>query len=63
MYDWEFRNYLEERNYKLSNIEYLYICRTCPQIKEIKYNSFENNFDIRTDCNRFTFQVYYIESE
>ena len=61
MYDWEFRNFLEERNYMLTSKEYIYVCNTCPQINQIKYNSFENNFEIWTDCSHFKFQVYYKE--
>ena len=62
MYDWEFRNYLNERNYRLTNKEYIYLCTNCPQINHIKYNAFENNFEIWTDCNYFKFQVYCIEN-
>jgi hypothetical protein len=61
MYDWEFQNYLTERNYKLTNNEYLYICNTCPQISRVKYNSFGDTFEIWTDCNYFKFEVYYKE--
>ena len=59
MYDWEFQNYLKERNYKLTNKEYIYVCNTCPQINRVKYNAFENSFEIWTDSNYFKFCVYY----
>lgn len=62
MYDWELQNYFKERNYRLSNKEYFYICSTCPQINHVKYNSFEGNFEVWTDCNYFKFDVYCIES-
>ena len=61
MYDWEIRNFLKDRNYILTNKEYIYVCRTCPQINQIKYNSYENNFEVWTDYNYFKFQVYYKE--
>ena len=61
MFDYELINYLNERNGNLSSKEYLYICDTCPQIKRVKYNSFEDSFEIWTDINYFKFQVYYKE--
>ena len=61
MFDWEIQNYLQERNYILTNKEYVYICNTCPQINHIKYNSFADNFEIWTNLNHFKFQVYYNE--
>lgn len=61
MYDWELRNYLEERNYRLTNKEYIYICNTCPQLYHIKYNAFENNIEAWSDYNHFKFYVYYKE--
>jgi len=59
MYDYEIQNYLQERNYKLTNKEYDYMCSTCPQINHIKYNAFENNFEVWTDYSYFKFYVYY----
>lgn len=63
MYDWEIQNYLKERNYTLTNDEYIYICNTCPQISCVEYNAFENNFEIWTDCDYFKFYVYYQENK
>jgi hypothetical protein len=62
VYDWEIQNYLKERNYKLTNKEYIFVCDTCPQINHIKYNAFEDNFEAWTDCNYFKFQVYLEEN-
>ena len=61
MYDYEILSYLEDKYFKLSNKEYMYICSTCPQINHIKYNSFEDKFEIWTDCNYFKFDVYLEE--
>lgn len=58
MYDYELENFLLNRNYFLSSNEYIYICSTCPQITHIKYNSFNDDFEIKTDCNNFKFKVY-----
>lgn len=62
MYDWEIQNRLIEQNYKISSDEYFNICRTSPQIKHVKYNPFENCFEIWTDCNYFKFSVYCKEN-
>lgn len=60
LYSWELENYLASKNNIVSNKEYKYICKTCPQIDHIKYNAFENCFDMwTTDGNHFRFQVYY----
>ena len=58
MYDWEIQNYLSERNYSLSNKEYVYMCTTSPQLNHIKYNPYENCFEAWSDCNHFRFKVY-----
>lgn len=63
MYDWEIQNFLRERDYKLESNEYFNICRTCPQIKHVKYNPFENCFEVWTDCNYFKFSVYCKENK
>ena len=63
MYDYEIFNYLQSKNGSLSSDEYIYICNTCPQIKHIKYNAFEDKFEISTDCNKFKFYVYCKENE
>lgn len=61
MYDWELKNYLNERNNALSSKEYLYVCDTCPQISRVKYNAFDNCFEVWTDCSYFRFQVYRVD--
>ena len=63
MFDWEILNYLENKQFSISNKEYIYICYTCPQINHIKYNSFEDKFEIWTDYNHFKFNVYCEEND
>lgn len=58
MYDWEIENCLRDNNYSLSSKVYIDICKNSPQIKHVKYNAFENYFEIWTDCNYFKFSVY-----
>ena len=58
MYSNEIQNLLEIRNYLLTVREYFYICETSPQIREISYNPFEDNFYINTDDRyKFKFKV------
>lgn len=59
MYDWELKRFLQERQYQLESKEYLYMCNTCPQINHVKYNAFEDCFEIWTDCDYFKFKVYH----
>jgi hypothetical protein len=62
MYDWELRQYLEVRGYKLSTNEYLHVCYTCPQINHVKYDAFSDDFEVWTDDrNYFRFKVYHKE--
>lgn len=55
MYSYEIQNLMELRNYLLTVKEYLYICETSPQIREVSYNPFEDNFYINTD-DRYNFK-------
>jgi hypothetical protein len=58
MFSWEIKQLLELRSYLLDVKEYFEICNTSPQIREVSYNQFENNFYIRTeDKYEFKFKV------
>jgi hypothetical protein len=58
MYSWEIQELMELRNYLLSVEEYLHICSTSPQIREVHYNPYEDNFNIKTDDRYdWTFKV------
>ena len=62
MYDYELRNYINKRNGHLNQHEYLHICNTCPQLREIKYEPFQNIFKAWSDANEyFEFTVTYQE--
>lgn len=56
MYSWEIKNLMELRNYLISVKEYLYICNNSPQIREVKYDPYQDNFMIETDDN---YKVYF----
>ena len=58
MYTWEIEQLLTLKEYLLSVEEYLKILDTSPQIRQVSYNSFTDEFYIETD-ERFkaTFKV------
>ena len=50
---------MEERNYNLSNKEYIYVCNTCPQINHVKYDAWSNRFEMWSDVGSYwNFSVY-----
>lgn len=56
MYTYEIDNLMKIKNYLISAREYLQICNTSPQIREVKYDPYQNNFMIETDEN---YKVYF----
>ena len=61
MYTHEIMQLMELKNYLISVKEYIHICSTSPQIREISYNDCEDKFMIQTeDCNNYKvyFKVY-----
>ena len=60
MYTWKINKILEENNRNIDSRTYANICETSPQISEVKYNAFANNFEIRTNDSPDTmvFTVY-----
>ena len=56
MYSWEIQQLMEMRNYLISVEEYLSICETSPQIIEVKYDPYQDNFMINTNDN---YKVYF----
>lgn len=53
MYSWEIQNKLQKDNYILSGDKYLDICRNSPQISQIKYNGFDDSYEIWTKDNYY----------
>lgn len=56
MYSFEIENLMKLKNYLISVKEYLQICNTSPQIREVKYDPYQDNFMIETDDN---YKVYF----
>ena len=56
MYNWEIQNLMQLKNYLINVEEYLQICNTSPQIREVKYDPYQDNFMIETDEN---YKVYF----
>jgi hypothetical protein len=56
MYSFEIENLMKLKNYLINVKEYLQICNTSPQIREVKYDPYQDNFMIETDDN---YKVYF----
>lgn len=53
MYSYEINQTLESKNYNIDSETYIDICNTSPQISRIKYDSYENKYEIWTSDNYF----------
>lgn len=56
MYTWEIQQLMELKSYLISVKEYLNICSTSPQIREVRYDPYQDNFMIQTEEN---YKVYF----
>ena len=57
MFSYEISNILASNNYNIDSKTYLEILES-PQISGIKYNSFENSFEVWDENNHWKFTVY-----
>lgn len=57
MYSWEIQNILQSTNYNIDSTTYIY-SNSSPQITRIKYNSYDDCFEIWTNTNHWLFSVY-----
>ena len=57
MYSWEIQNKLQKENYILTGEEYIYICKNSPQISQIKYNGFDDSYEIWTKDYYWKFRL------
>ena len=51
MYSYEIENYLKERNYKITPLEFMAIINTSPQIKQVLLENNDAIYTIITDDN------------
>lgn len=51
MYSSEINQTLESNNYNIDSETYINICSTSPQISRVKYDPYDNKFDIWTNDN------------
>ena len=58
MYSYEIDQVIKSQNYNMDSKTYLHICKSSSQIVHVKYEPFENNFNIWTNDNyHWTFKV------
>lgn len=59
MYSYEINKTLESRNYNIDSETYMDICNTSPQISRVKYDSYDNKYEILTNDNFYwKFNIY-----
>lgn len=64
MYSCEINQILELQNYNIDSETYINICDTSPQISRVKYDPYDNKYDIWTNDNFYwKINVYRKEYE
>lgn len=53
MYSYEINKTLESQNYNIDSETYMDICNTSPQISRVKYDPYDNKFEIWTNDNSY----------
>ena len=53
MYDYEIETIMSENNHVISREIYKMICSTSPQIRNIKYNPYDDTTEIETELGRY----------
>lgn len=51
MYSCEINQILESQNYNIDSETYIDICSTSPQISRVKYDPYDNKYEIWTNDN------------
>lgn len=51
MYSCEINQALESQNYNIDSETYIDICNTSPQISRVKYDPYDNKYEIWTNDN------------
>ena len=64
MYSYEIDQILKSQNYNIDSETYIDICNTSPQISRVKYNPYDNKYEIWTSDNySWKINVYRKENE
>jgi len=59
MYSYEIVKTLESQNYNIDSETYMDICNTSPQISRVKYDPYDNKYEIWTNDNFYwKFNIY-----
>lgn len=59
MYSYEITKTLESQNYNIDSETYMDICNTSPQISRVKYDPYDNKYEIWTNDNFYwKFNIY-----
>ena len=53
MYSYEIDQTIKSQNYNIKSDIYLNICNTSPQISRVKYDPYDNKYEILTDDNYY----------
>lgn len=53
MYSYEINKTLESQNYNIDSETYMDICNTSPQISRVKYEPYDNKYEIWTNDNYY----------
>ena len=53
MYSCEINQILESQNYNIDSETYIAVCNTSPQISRVKYNPYDNKYEIWTNDNYY----------
>lgn len=51
MYSYEIDKILESHNYNIDSETYIDVCNTSPQITRVKYDPYDNKYEIWTNDN------------
>ena len=63
MYSYEISQILSENNYNIDSETYLHISSTSPQLTQVKYNSWSDDFEMWDRENYWKFTVYKKENK
>lgn len=64
MYSYEIDQIIKSQNYNIDSESYINICNTSPQIARVKYNPYDNKYEIWTTDNYYwKINVYRKENE